>query len=300
MASGGRWPRISIVTPSYNQREFLEETIRSVLLQGYPELEYIVVDGGSTDGSVKIIERYANWIDFWVSEQDRGQSDAINKGIGRATGDIVAWVNSDDYYRPDVFRRVAENFVVGDGDSFWLATAVEFLDEVTGTTTWAPQRQFDHVRDLIPAENFIHTPGVFWSRYLASIVGPLDIKLHYGFDKEYWMRMLAKGYRCRIDNSIVSAAYRFHSASKTVSARLAFIEEWARVAVAYASVAGLDTKAIRVLKSRIVYSLVRLAQNRNIGNAKRARYLLQSIAHDPRAVFRRDWCGTLVRLISLR
>jgi hypothetical protein len=109
-ATGHAWPRISVVTPSYDQGEFIEETIRSVLLQGYPNLEYVVVDGGSTDATRVILEKYAPWLDYWVSEKDRGQAHAINKGLDRSTGTIRAYLNSDDIYLPGALQHVGNTF----------------------------------------------------------------------------------------------------------------------------------------------------------------------------------------------
>ncbi|MGB5971795.1 MAG: glycosyltransferase, partial [Nodosilinea sp.] len=108
MPDGSEWPRVSIVTPSYNQGQFLEETIRSVLLQRYPNLEYIVIDGGSTDNSAEIIEKYQSCITYWVSEKDNGQAHAINKGLKISTGSILGWINSDDLYVKGTLRKIAQ------------------------------------------------------------------------------------------------------------------------------------------------------------------------------------------------
>ena len=113
MPDGRPWPRISVVTPSFNQGQFIEEAIRSVLLQGYPNLEYIIVDGGSTDALIDIIRRYTPWISSWFSERDDGQSDAINKGLGVATGEIVSWLNSDDLVTPDAFQNRRQHGCIG-------------------------------------------------------------------------------------------------------------------------------------------------------------------------------------------
>src|SRR5262245_43472888 len=123
------WPRISVVTPSFNQGKFIEETIRSILLQGYPNLEYIVIDGGSTDNSLEVIKRYSPWLSYWVSEKDRWQSHAINKGMSHATGDIVAWLNSDDLYLPtDVtIPNLIEIMVGGTARAFGCPLAIILL-----------------------------------------------------------------------------------------------------------------------------------------------------------------------------
>ncbi len=111
MADGSPWPCISVVTPSYNQGQYIEETIRSVLLQGYPNLEYIVMDGGSSDNSLEIIQRYSPWLTYWTSERDEGQADAINKGFERANGKLIAWLNSDDIYYPGTVASSARAFL---------------------------------------------------------------------------------------------------------------------------------------------------------------------------------------------
>ena len=110
MPDGNSWPKISIVTPSFNQGKYIEETIRSVLLQGYPDIEYIVIDGGSMDASLDIIKKYERWLTYWVSEPDKGQSHAINKGFAKSSGEIYAYINSDDFYCPSAFGTVAPMF----------------------------------------------------------------------------------------------------------------------------------------------------------------------------------------------
>ena len=129
MPDGSPWPRISIVTPSYNQGNFIEETIRSILLQGYPNLQYIIMDGGSTDETVDIISKYEPWIDYWQSQEDQGQADAINKGLELVNGEIFNWINSDDYLASNVLKLIGKSFkeesadvVAGACLNFWEGT----------------------------------------------------------------------------------------------------------------------------------------------------------------------------------
>lgn len=181
---GKTWPKVSIVTPSYNQGKYLEETIRSVLLQEYPNLEYIVIDGGSQDRSVDIIKRYEPWIDHWVSESDEGQAHAINKGLAHATGDICAWINSDDIYLHgavwEAARYLRENEDVG-AVYAWRV----LIDENTNTTGWSTYPAFD------PEEGSSRfaQETVFWRRAVHEEIGLLDPSLQGALDFEFFMRM---------------------------------------------------------------------------------------------------------------
>jgi len=180
------WPKITIVTPSYNQASFLEQTIRSVLLQNYPNLEYIVIDGGSTDGSIEIIKKYAPYISYWESESDRGQGHAINKGFSLASGDYHAWINSDDYYLRDVFSLITNNFI---------KTKSKFVYGYG--YSFSVDRKEYHLVKIIPfTDYFIKIPGIvqpstFWS---ADIHQPIWEDLHCSLDYELWMR-LVKGHK---------------------------------------------------------------------------------------------------------
>ncbi len=205
------FPKITVVTPSYNQGEYIEETILSVLDQGYANLEYIIVDGGSTDNSVDIIRKYEERLAWWVSEKDRGQSHAINKGFSQATGDIYCYINSDDLLEVGALRCVAEEFERG---AKWVSGAVRcfgpMLEESVKYT-----RVEKRLSDWL-GKNMVPQQGSFWSASLTNELGGFREDLNYVFDYEYWLRLRLKGDVKPVIVDKVLAGFRFHEDSKTV------------------------------------------------------------------------------------
>ncbi len=189
-------PKISLVTPSFNHAKFLPRTIQSVLSQRYPNLEYIVIDGGSSDDSVDIIRRFAPSLAHWVSERDSGQSEAINKGLEYATGDIVGWLNSDDTLAPKALWRIAEAYQRWpDADLVYGHTClIDTDDKVIKRLVAVPT----NARELIRySRNIWSQPGTTWRRRLQEKIGLLDQNLHYAMDHDFWIRAaLAGNLRC--------------------------------------------------------------------------------------------------------
>jgi glycosyltransferase involved in cell wall biosynthesis len=210
MPCGYQWPRISIVTPSYNQGQFLEETIRSVLLQGYPNLEYIIIDGGSTDNSVEIIRKYQPWLTHWVSEKDRGQSHAINKGFACATGEILAWLNSDDVYEPGAFARSA-SILRQYSDLGFIYSDCIFVDAIGKPLLFAAAHQTDLQEMLLG--NVISQPTVFYGASILASVGYLRDDLRYIMDYELWLRLMGRYSVLYVPG--VSARFRMYQTTKT-------------------------------------------------------------------------------------
>ena len=221
--NGQPWPRISIVTPSYNQGVFIEETIRSVLLQGYPDLEFIVMDGGSTDATIDLIKKYEPWLAYWISAKDRGQSDAINRGIERATGDIVAWINSDDMYLENALAHVGRAWQ--SNQTHWLAGKRKVGETLSSpaTETLSPSA----IRNYYDAASFwlvkergllnFSQPEVFVSRYAWRTVGGLFEPLVYAMDYHLWCKLAANGFKPQpLDEEL--AFFRLQPNQKTGSA----------------------------------------------------------------------------------
>ena len=221
LAGKGASPRVSIVTPSFNQGRFLEETIRSVLLQGYPDLEYIVIDGGSADQSVEIIQKYEEWLAYWVSEKDSGQAHAINKGFSHATGEICAYLNSDDVFLPNALRDIA-SFFAKDSEAALAYGDCQIIDEGSRVSDLWVAPEFD-LQELL-FRCYIAQPASFWQRSRMSTVGGFNAEMHYAFDYEMWLRMAAAG-QTLAPAPFLLAQHRKAEGTKTVSRPEAFTGE---------------------------------------------------------------------------
>lgn len=215
-------PRISIVTPSYNQGQFLEKTILSVLDQGYPDLEYVIIDGGSSDNSVEIIRRYEKYLKYWISEPDRGQSHAINKGFDHVTGDLLAWLNSDDCYAPGALHVVAEMYranpaagaIVGAGDMVDVEGKVLFEATRASISLESIYNWFDE---------FFLQPSCFFRKDVWEACGPLDEKLEYAMDVDLWIK-IARRFNFVTTGTMLSHSLRHMKAKTTEYEYLSSVE----------------------------------------------------------------------------
>jgi glycosyltransferase involved in cell wall biosynthesis len=220
MADGQDWPRISIVTPSFNQGRFIEETIRSVLLQGYPNLEYLINDGGSTDNSVEIIKKYSPWLTYWVSEPDGGQSNAINRGLMMGSGTFATWINSDDMLCKNALVDHATR--VGFAENTVYVGICNYID-ATGKVLSSHQGNVYSLEDLVrirevwrsdPQRGHIVQPEVLFPRELALSVGGLNRDNHRTMDYELWGRLLLAGAKFRY-TGVHFGMFREHPYQKT-------------------------------------------------------------------------------------
>jgi len=236
MPNGSSWPKASIVTPSRNQSRFIEETIRSVLLQGYPDLEFIIIDGGSTDGSVEIIRHYAPWISYWKSERDRGQSHAINKGIKRCTGQVVHWINSDDLLLPSALSTVAESFV--NVPERRLVTGQARLIDGQTRAIGHLNSSFSSWSDFVTRRCNIAQVATFFDRGLFDELGVIDERIEYCMDSDILLRF-TREYAPLILPSYL-AAFRSYRRNKFGHNRVAGFREADRVYLKHLSETRLE------------------------------------------------------------
>ena len=226
-----RFPKLSIVTPSYNQAAYLEQTIDSVLSQNYPNLEYIILDGGSTDGSVDVIKKYAHFLKYWRSRKDEGQSAAINEGFQQSTGDILAWINSDDYYEAGSFLQVAEVFAARP-DTVLVYGDYSVLYP-NGRKVLKPKVSCDF-NIMAYAYLMIPQPAAFWTRNAYIQSGGLDLSLKLVMDLDLFLRMSRNFSASRIHHLREPlATFRVHAGGKSVALKEGFSEETARILPRY-------------------------------------------------------------------
>ena len=285
LAPDGRpWPRISIVTPSYNQGAYLEETLRSVLLQGYPNLEYLVVDGGSTDASVAVIQKYASWLDYWVSEKDHGQAEAINKGFTRTTGDLIGWLNSDDYLVSGALERLAlahlahpGALLLGDVELFTQDGSFAQVFQQRGIT-------FEHMVQVWRMGFTWSQPGTYVPQATYRQVGGLDEGLRFVFDRDWMCRLLQVAPVHYL--GVVVVRFRMHAMSKTVAEAPAWLPEQVAVTERYwAKIPGMDRQLARAELEVWYGALPHLSVMRHKMNRRQGlRHLGRAIAYSWRII----------------
>ena len=227
-------PTISVITPSFNQGQFIRQTVESVLSQDYPNLEYIIMDGGSTDSTLTVLEPYRTRLTL-ISEKDRGQTDAINKGLRMATGDVVCWLNSDDYFLPNTLRTVGDYFRQHP-DQLWLTGDCQIVSE-TGKPIQQPIR---HYKRLLRAAgpvlslgmtNAVCQPATFWRRSVHEQAGFLNESLHYTMDYDFWLRL--RQLQNPVCLQATLSAFRIHNASKGGSHYITQFQEDTQTAERY-------------------------------------------------------------------
>lgn len=291
-------PLVSIITPSYNQGQFLGATLCSVLEQDYPRLEYIVIDGGSTDNSPQTLARYANRLAYWESQPDRGQAHAINKGLQRAQGDFLGWLNSDDVLLPGVVSRAVQVFA----QYPQVDVVYGHLERIDAggrllPTPRLPKDRVDFDLSQVLGECVVNQPGSFWRRSVMEQVGLLDEDLHYSLDYEYWIRLALAGAQfLHLPEAV--ARFRLSSGSKTVGQTAVMAQEQISVLEALGARPELPARLgmtpkqvrhrMRRTRSRFrlqaFYGCLKLHQ----WNASR-RWLAAALSDDPLAPFERRW-----------
>jgi len=253
-----QYPKVSIITPSFRSARYISSTIESVLFQNYPSIEHIIIDGASDDGTVDILKKYPHLI--WISEPDRGQSEAINKGMKLAKGEIVAWLNADDVFKPDAVS-VASEYLMNFPEIVAVYGDMEMITEHGETILLRKSKCFN--LETLFFENFINQPTVFVRKYILDELHGLDERLHYSMDRELWLR-IGSQYVMQYLPGWIGAGFRLHSISKTCTSEPKFHAEWATVmenSLTNALFSGVSlvikNRAVEQAKVRFLVSTIR-------------------------------------------
>lgn len=281
--------KLTIITPSYNQGEFIEATMLSIINQHYNNLEYIVIDGGSQDSTYSIIKKYHFYIDYWVSEPDRGQAHAINKGLGIASGDVVAFLNSDDLYLPGAFNAISD-FFQQNISCAWVCGDTIMFGENQRTIlqeTIVPES----AKQALTWQSRSPQPGMFWRRELLA--DGFDETLNYCFDHELYIRLLQAGHKCHHLN-VPIAAYRLHPSSKTVAEQDKFEIEFDKIAERYEPMLNIRdrnlSKAIRYVRK----SYKKAGEG---DQSDAVKWLAKSLLVTPEITLHRPFWGSLKKIV---
>lgn len=257
------YPKITIITPSYNQGQFIEATIRSVLAQNYPNLEYFIFDGGSTDNTIDVIKKYDKYITYWESQKDKGQSHAINKGFKVASGDIIGWLNSDDLFFPETLQRVANYFKDKNYRKILYGEGIYLLDKyqlaIKNTTARLSNKH------PITLCDFIIQPSTFWGRTVVEEVGELDEDLHYGFDWDWFIKANNKNIPFQMVKEDFSV-YRIHAQHKSSTAGYKRTKELAKIYETYNGLTVADAY-LQINKSSNATWIKRILKRSPIGTS---------------------------------
>ncbi len=232
MKRKSKLPKVSIVTPSYNQGQFIQETIESVLNQTYPNIEYIVVDGGSSDDTLQILEKYKSSIDKIIIERDNGQSDAINKGFRIATGELVGWLNSDDILLPNAIDLVVTCYKKYPDAVLFYGDVIVFNNEGEIIRTLKPSQRLT-CRQLVNGSGMIVQPGSFYSKKIINKTGMINTKFYLMMDREFWLRILRYGDGIHIGKPV--AKFRVHVSSKSSEPPFLYLKEFLKLEKEYPS-----------------------------------------------------------------